>query len=64
MELDAKTNLIEEQKKKEVVVAPKKGNVEDWSPEEIASLTKAIVRFPPGTTQRWKVIQEYVGCRT
>ena len=36
----------------------------EWSPEEVANLTKAIVRFPPGTGQRWKVITEFVGTRT
>lgn len=35
-----------------------------WTNEEIALLTKGITRFPPGTTQRWKIIAEFVGSRT
>lgn len=52
----------EEEKEKE-----KKELAEDlggWGKEEVALLTKAIVRFPPGTVQRWKVIAEFVGTRT
>jgi len=45
---------------KEVKVEEKK---DDWTPEEVANLTKGIVRFPPGTTQRWKCIVEFVGSR-
>jgi hypothetical protein len=33
----------------------------EWTQEEIALLTKAIVKFPPGTTNRWKTIAEDVG---
>lgn len=35
-----------------------------WSNEEIAMLTKGVTRFPPGTTQRWKTISEFVGSRS
>jgi len=35
-----------------------------WRPEEIALLTKGITRWPPGATQRWKTIAEYVGSRS
>jgi len=39
--------------------------VEDsnWSKEDIALLTKAIVRFPPGTARRWEVIADFCGNR-
>ena len=49
----------EEKKSKEVTI------VEDsnWSKEDIANLTKAIVRFPPGTNQRWKVIADFCGMK-
>jgi len=48
----------EEEKKKVVVVTDK-----EWSAEDIALLTKAIAKFPPGTSQRWKVITEFCGMR-
>ena len=35
----------------------------NWSKEDIANLTKAIVKFPPGTGNRWKVISEFCGMR-
>ena len=40
-------------------------SVEDskWSKEDIANLTKAIVKFPPGTSRRWGVIAEFIGMR-
>lgn len=47
----------EDQAKKEVV------EDEKWTKEDIALLTKAIVRFPPGTSQRWKTIAEFCGYR-
>lgn len=33
----------------------------DWTPDDVAMLTKGIVKFPPGTGNRWKVIAEFVG---
>lgn len=48
----------EEKKVKQVIVEDS-----NWSKEEIAELTKAIVRFPPGTGNRWKVIAEFLGMR-
>lgn len=33
----------------------------NWTHEDIANLTKAIVKFPPGTVDRWKVIGDAVG---
>ena len=36
----------------------------NWSKEEIALLTKAVVKFPPGTKQRWQVITDAVGSKT
>lgn len=49
----------EEEKKKEA------NNVEssNWSKEDIALLTKAIVKYPPGTARRWQVISEACGNR-
>ena len=37
------------------------GEDSNWSAEDIANLTKAIVKFPPGTGNRWKVITEDIG---
>lgn len=48
----------EEEKKKEVVVEDS-----NWSKEDIANLTKAIVKYPPGTARRWQVIAEQCGNR-
>lgn len=55
----AAAQAAEEEKKNKVA------NVEDsnWSKEDIAMLTKAIVKFPPGTGNRWKVIAEFCGVR-
>jgi phage pi2 protein 07 len=32
----------------------------EWSKDDIALLTKGIVKFPPGTVNRWKMIAEFV----
>ena len=55
----AAARAVEEEKKSKQV------NIEDenWSKEDIANLTKGIVRFPPGTPQRWRVITEFCGRR-
>jgi DnaJ homolog subfamily C member 2 len=34
--------------------------VKEWTPEEVALLTKGITKFPPGTVNRWKVIADFV----
>ena len=34
--------------------------VKEWTPEEVAMLTKGITKFPPGTVNRWKVIADFV----
>lgn len=36
----------------------------DWTKEEVSLLTKGIVKFPPGTVNRWKMIAEFVGTKT
>lgn len=38
--------------------------INEWSNEELSSLSKAIVRFPAGAPRRWENITEYVGTRT
>lgn len=35
----------------------------DWTHEEIQLLTKGIVKFPPGTGDRWRVIAAFVGTK-
>ena len=35
-----------------------------WSKEEIALLTKGIVKHPPGTKDRWMTIAEFVGTKS
>ena len=47
----------EEKKKAEVVDS-------NWTVEEVKLLTKAIIKFPPGTKQRWFVITDYIGNKT
>lgn len=32
-----------------------------WTPEEIVLLTKAVVKFPGGTTERWEKISQFIG---
>ena len=49
-----------EEEKKNKVAAVEDSN---WSKDDIAMLTKAIVKFPPGTGSRWKVIAEFCGMR-
>lgn len=50
----------EEEKKNRAAATVEDSN---WTKEDIQNLTKAIVKFPPGTNQRWKVIAEYCGTR-
>ena len=45
--------LAEEEEQKNATVEDK-----NWTKEDIANLTKAIAKFPPGTSQRWAVIAE------
>lgn len=54
----ATAKAAEEEKKNKLVVEDS-----DWSKDDIAMLTKAIVKFPPGTGNRWKVIAEFCGVR-
>ena len=54
----AAKQALEEAKAKEVTVEDK-----NWSKEDIANLTKAMVKYPPGTSGRWKVIAEFCGVR-
>lgn len=49
--------MKEEQKKEEFTD-------ENWTNEEVKLLTKGIARYPPGTTQRWKVIADFVGTKS
>jgi len=52
----AAARAAEEEKKSKVTVEDS-----NWSKEDIAMLTKAIVRFPPGTGRRWQVIADFCG---
>jgi DnaJ family protein C protein 2 len=38
--------------------------IHEWSSEELSRLSKGIVKFPSGTTDRWKLIADFVGDRT
>ena len=53
----------QEERKKAMEEEKKAADVTDsnWSKEEIALLTKAIIKFPPGTKQRWYTITDYIG---
>ena len=35
-----------------------------WSKDEVGQLTKAIVKFPPGTTNRWQTIADFIGTKS
>ena len=35
-----------------------------WSTEELALLTKGINKFPPGTTERWLSIANFIGSKS
>jgi DnaJ family protein C protein 2 len=35
-----------------------------WTKDEIALLTKGIVKFPPGTKDRWQTIAMFIGSKT
>jgi hypothetical protein len=35
-----------------------------WTKEEIALLTKGIVKFPPGTKERWATIADFVATKS
>ena len=56
----AAAKAVEEEKKSKQAAVVTDSN---WSKEDIANLTKAIVKFPPGTSRRWGVIAEYCGMR-
>jgi len=56
----AAANAKEEEKKAATVVKED----DEWNKEDIAELTKAIQKFPPGTAGRWKVIAEFCGHRS
>lgn len=50
------------QKKSNQGPAPKKfDNFNKWTEEEIALLTKGIIKYPAGLGSRWVKIQEYIG---
>lgn len=55
--LRLETLMKEEQKKEELTDV-------NWTDEEVKLLTKGIAKFPPGTTQRWAVIAEFIGNKT
>ncbi len=38
--------------------------IHDWTAEELSRLSKGIVKFPSGSTDRWKLIADFVGNRT
>lgn len=50
----------EEERKQKVET---KGADTEWTKEQVADLTKAILKFPPGTGMRWKTIAEFCGFR-
>ena len=35
-----------------------------WTPDEIKKLSKGLVKFPQGTSNRWKVIATFIGSKT
>ena len=35
--------------------------INDWSSDELSRLSKGIIKFPPGTGNRWKMISDFVG---
>ena len=35
-----------------------------WTKEETALLTKGIVKYPPGTKERWQTIADFIGTKT
>lgn len=47
----------EEEQKKEAASFTSKG----WTDEDVVMLTKGIVKFPPGTVDRWKTIGDFCG---
>jgi len=52
--------LDSEKRQEEERLAKMSQTAKEWSPEEVAMLTKGITKFPPGTVNRWKVIADYV----
>lgn len=50
-----------EEKKQELLKAQENNSLIDknWDAEHIALLTKAIVKYPPGTIDRWLVIANF-----
>ena len=48
-------------KKEEAKLASKAG---EWSTEDMQNLTKACLKFPVGTVNRWKIIADFIGTKT
>ncbi len=48
----------EKEEAKEITVAG------GWTKEELALLTKGIVKFPPGTGDRWATIADFIGSKS
>jgi DnaJ homolog subfamily C member 2 len=53
-------NEEDEKRREEERISKLAQNVMEWTADEVALLTKGIVKFPPGTVNRWKVIADYV----
>ena len=51
---------MKEEQQKEMDVETTAG----WSKEECALLTKGIVKFPPGTKDRWATVAFFVGTKS
>lgn len=58
------TRLRDEKRKKdELKRIEESKQISAWTSEELALLTKAVVKFPGGVPNRWKVIADYIGSK-
>lgn len=60
-ELEA--NQIKEAKLAEEAQKAKEVKSKEWTQEETQNLTKAIIKFPVGTVNRWRVIADFVSSK-
>lgn len=60
-ELEENERIAKEKRKEQERIANKKKPEAEWTPEELSLLTKAIIKYPVGTVNRWELIEIYMG---
>ena len=56
---ESERDLLRKEDEKKRIEESKK--IYEWSVDELSRLSKGIIKFPPGTGNRWKMIADFVG---